>query len=498
MNSIKTICVLLTMVNFLFLNNNLVAQGLKYSTPEAQGISSTDILAFVEAAEEQIDALHSFILLRHDNVVAQGWWNPYNPESPHTLASLSKSFTSTAIGMAVDEGMLTINDLVISFFPDETPEAPTANLKGMRIKDLLTMNTGHVQKEVNGLRPKDGTNRVAHFLSQPITHKPGTHFVYNSSATYMLSAILQKVSGKTLIEFLQPRLFGPLGIKDATWDSCPDGINYGSTGLYVKTEDIAKLGLFYLNKGIWNGKRLLSEAWIDKATSLQTSTGSDPDSDWSQGYGYQFWRNRHNMYRGDGAAGQYCIVMPDQDAVLAITASVSDMQFVLDLVWEYLLPAMKKAPLEVDNKGLSKLTKKLESLALKKFKGERSSEIVKDISGKVYACDDNKIGIEKVVLSQKGDGFQLTIFNQQGEHLIDCGNGKWEKGVTTFYYKDNKMRPIASSGVWTTPQTYMVNLCYYETSSVQTIEMRFEGGDLMMDLKMNNSRSFQIKGRAEK
>ena len=117
MNSIKTICVLLTMVNFLFLNNNLVAQGLKYSTPEAQGISSTDILAFVEAAEEQIDALHSFILLRHDNVVAQGWWNPYNPESPHTLASLSKSFTSTAIGMAVDEGMLTINDLVISFFP---------------------------------------------------------------------------------------------------------------------------------------------------------------------------------------------------------------------------------------------------------------------------------------------------------------------------------------------------------------------------------------------
>jgi len=293
-----------------------------YSTPEAGGISSSAVLDFVEALErEQKDAIHSIILRRHGKIVTEAWWAPFNPDSPHMLYSLSKSFTSTAIGIAQDEGLLSIDDPVISFFPYETPDDPSDNLKAMRIRDLLKMNSGHQSNTSGGMR--EGNTWVEGFLALEVQHKPGTHFVYNSGATYMLSAIIQKVTGVTLLEYLKPRLFEPLGIENPTWESDPDGINVGGWGLSVTTEDISKFGQLYLQKGNWKGKQLVSEAWVEEATSFQTSNGSDPDSDWEQGYGYQFWQCRHHSYRGDGAFGQNCIVMPELDAVLAITSATS-------------------------------------------------------------------------------------------------------------------------------------------------------------------------------
>ena len=172
-------------------------------------------------------------------------------------------------------------------------------------------------------------------------HKPGTHFLYNTPATYMLSAIVQKVTGITVLDYLRPRLFEPLGIENPQWDTSPQGISLGGYGLSVRTEDIARFGQLYLQKGVWMGKRLVPSAWIDAATTRQTSSGSNPTSDWEQGYGYQFWRSRHGLYRGDGAFGQFCIVMPEQDAVVAITSGGRDMQAVMNLVWEKLLPALQ-------------------------------------------------------------------------------------------------------------------------------------------------------------
>ena len=290
------------------------------SSPEAQGVSSKGILNFIQAAEEQQpNALHSFILARHGKIVAEGWWEPYNPESPHLLYSLSKSYTSTAVGLAVTEGLISLDDPVISFFPDDAPEEPGHNLKEMRIRDLLRMTTGHASDSYGRIQghPKGW---VAGFLSLPVEHKPGSIFIYNTGATYMLSAILRKVTGETLVEYLQPRLFEPLEIETPFWQSDPEGINIGGTGLYVKTMDIAKFGQLYLQKGKWKGEQILPEEWVEMATSLQTSNGSNPNSDWDQGYGFQFWRCRNNLYRGDGAFGQYCIVMDDYDAVLAITS----------------------------------------------------------------------------------------------------------------------------------------------------------------------------------
>jgi CubicO group peptidase (beta-lactamase class C family) len=326
-------------------------QPLPRSTPEAEGVSSAAVRTFVEAANTKVDTMHSFMLLRHGKVVAECWWAPEAADKTHVLYSLSKSFTSTAAGLAVAEGKLNIEDPVLKFFPEDAPPSPSDNLKAMRVKDLLTMSCGHQTEP----KLKKEEPWVRTFLAQPVTHPPGTHFLYNSSGTYTCSAIVQKVTGQTVLDYLKPRLFEPLGIEDAQWTMSPQGISAGGWGLFLRTEDIAKFGQLYLQKGQWNGKQLVPAAWVEQATSKQVSNGSDPVKDWTQGYGFQFWRCRHNAYRGDGAFGQFCVVLPDQDAVVAITADTKDMQGELNLVWDLLLPGLQKEALPPNADETAKL-----------------------------------------------------------------------------------------------------------------------------------------------
>lgn len=171
----------------------------------------------------------------------------------------------------------------------------------------------------------------------------------------MQSAIVQKVTGQPVLQYLQPRLFEPLGIETPRWDTNPQGISLGGYGLYLKTEDVAKFGQLYLQRGQWNGRQLLPEEWVQLATSRQASNGSRPDSDWDQGYGFQFWRCRHNSFRGDGKDGQFCVVLPDRNAVVIMTANTSDMQGQLNLVWEHLLPSFHDQPLAEDAQSVGKL-----------------------------------------------------------------------------------------------------------------------------------------------
>lgn len=325
--------------------------GLPRSTPESQGIASEAVMKFIQAADSQVDSMHSFMLLRHGQVVAEAWWKPESADKPHVLWSLSKSFTSTAVGLAVSEGKLSLDDPVLQFFPEETPQDPSKNLQAMRVRDLLTMSTGH-QEQVN---LSQAENWVQAFLQHPVPHKPGTHFMYNTPATYMLSAIVQKVTGQHLLDYLQPRLFDPLGIPKPQWDNSPQDIALGGYGLYLRSEDIAKFGQLLLQQGRWEGKQLIPQDWIALATSKQVSNGSNPDSDWEQGYGFQFWRCRHGAYRGDGKSGQFCIVLPEQDAVIAITANARSMQGQLNLVWEHLLEAFHDRPLPADVDAYSRL-----------------------------------------------------------------------------------------------------------------------------------------------
>lgn len=336
-------------------------QRLPRSTPESQGVSSAIIREFIETADEKVDTMHSFMLVRHGYVVAEGWWKPEAAEKPHVLHSLSKSFTSTAVGMAVAEGKLSVDDPVLKFFPDEAPAQPSDKLKAMRVRDLLTMSTGH------NTEPKFTADEpwVKSFLAHEVPHKPGAHFMYNSPATYVCSAIVGKVTGQTVLDYLKPRLFEPLGIESPEWGRSPEGHTVGGWGLHVRTEDIAKFGQLYLRKGKWNGKQLVPASWVEMATAKQVSNGSDPGKDWDQGYGFQFWRCRHGAYRGDGAFGQFCLVLPGQDAVIAITADAGNMQAELNIVWEKLLPAFHGAPLQENAGELSKLQEKLGNLAVR-------------------------------------------------------------------------------------------------------------------------------------
>lgn len=338
------------------------SQSLPRSTPEEQGVSSSAIRAFVTAADAKVKTMHSFMLVRHGHVVAEAWWKPESADKPHVLWSLSKSFTSTAVGLAVAEGKLSIDDPVLKFFPDDAPAEPSEHLKAMRVRDLLTMSAGHqVEVRLNATTPW-----VRAFLAHEVPHKPGTHFQYNTPATYMLSAIVQRVTGQTVLEYLKPRLFEPLGIADPEWGNSPQGISLGGYGLFLRTEDIAKFGQLYLQKGQWNGKQLIPESWIEQATSKQVSNGTDPERDWTQGYGFQFWRCRHNAFRGDGKDGQYCIVLPEHDAVIAITANTRDMQGELNLVWDHLLPAFQTEPLSANPGEYQKLQSMLKNLTVTK------------------------------------------------------------------------------------------------------------------------------------
>jgi len=453
-----------------------------HSTPEAQGIPSSAILAFVQAAEDELDALHSLILLRHGYRVAQGWWAPYAPEHPHMLFSLSKSFTSTAVGLAVAEGRLSVDDTVLSFFAEDVPAEISDNLAAMRVRHLLSMVTGHAEDTTRYLHEEPDGNWVKAFLTRPVEHAPGTHFLYNTGASYMLSAIVQKLTGTTLLGYLQPRLFDPLGIEGATWATCPRGINTGGFGLSIKTEDIARFGQLYLRKGVWQGQRLLADSWVEEASARQVDNAPNENPDWEQGYGYQFWRCRHNAYRGDGAFGQFCIVMPDRDAVLAITSGVGNMQAVLDLVWEHLLPAMGSTPLPPDNATQEKLEHKLTSLALLPVQGDSSSPMAPKVSAR-YILEANEPGVESIAFDFGEDRSVVTVRDGQGERQIVCGSGTWVKGTTI----DERGLPqkVAASGAWTAEDTYTIKVCLYETPFRPTITCRFEEDRLTYTFKAN-------------
>ena len=324
---------------------------LPRSAPESEGVSTPKIIEFIEAANEKVNSMHSFMLLRNGKVIAEAWWSPEAADKPHVLWSLSKSFTSTAVGLAVADGKLSIDDPVLKFFPQEAPAEQSAYLKAMRVRDLLTMSTGH-QDEVALRESKEWAKA---FLAHPVPHKPGTHFKYNTPATYMQSAIVQRVTGQKVVDYLQSRLFDPLGIAAPKWDESPEGVSLGGYGLYLRTEDIAKFGQLYLQKGKWGDKQLVPTSWIEQATSKQVSNGSDPTKDWDQGYGFQFWRCRHNAFRGDGKDGQFCVVLPDQNAVVAITANTGDMQAELNIVWDKLLPAFESQPLPANAEAMARL-----------------------------------------------------------------------------------------------------------------------------------------------
>jgi len=487
------------------------ASRLPRSTPEQQGVSSAAILSFVEEAEQKIDALHSFMLLRHGHVVAEGWWTPYSAEDPHTLQSLSKSFTSTAFGLAAAEGKLSIDDPVIKFFPEETPAEPGKRLQSMRVRDLLRMATGQAASEHQlnfGFPFRSKESLVKIFLEIPVQNKPGSHFVYNSAATYVLSAIIQKATGQTVLDYLKPRLFEPLGITDPQWEASAQGVTFGGFGLSLRTEEIARFGQLYLQKGRWRGQQIIPAAYVDAATTLQTGNGSNPNSDWDQGYGYQFWRCRYGFYRGDGAWGQFCIVMPEFDAVMVITGTYEDMQLALNLVWNRIVPGFEDGALPANPESAGKLSQKLRSLVLKMPAGTASAPPSAGVLGRRYVFPDNPQRIESVEFEpgqvEAENAFVVRIAGQ--EQRVVYGPGAWKKALFhenagglvpmgMIAEETGKEIPVAVSGVWSSADAFTVVMCRYQTPFSSTYDMKFAGDEIVVERRDATRRTVKDPAR---
>jgi CubicO group peptidase (beta-lactamase class C family) len=459
---------------------------LPRSTPEAEGVSSSGIIAFLDGVVQNKFELHSLMILRHGRVIAEGWWTPYGPEFNHSLYSLSKSFISTAVGFAVAERKLKVDDKVTTFFPGDLPEKVSENLAALRIKDLLTMTVGHdAEPTYEAIKSQ---NWVKVFLAWPIPHAPGSTFVYNTLASYMLSAIVQRVTGQTALDYLQSRLFDPLGIEGATWETCPRGINTGGWGLSLTTESVAKFGQFYLQKGAWNGRQLLPSEWIEEATRIQSRLPLPPNpglpndqNDWLQGYGYQFWRCLHHAYRGDGAFGQFAIVMPEQDAVVVMTGETADIQGELDLVWDHLLPGMSNSALPANIEAQQQLKQKLSALSLSLPKGKGAFE---QVIGKRYKLDANSLGIESVRFAMTKDRFDVTFGYGGKEETVSCGIQGWLRGETSLPGTPPRLlaggapKPGTKSKVAATAsldeEVAKVRWCYYETPHSDSILIHAE------------------------
>jgi hypothetical protein len=475
---------------------------LPRSVPEAQGVSSQGIIDFLDAAAKSSNEFHSIMFLRHGKVIAEGWWDPYKPGLKHTLYSTSKSFTATAVGFAVSEHRLSVKDKVISFFRDVLPDTVGPFLSDMKVKDLLSMSAGQDPDPTFKTVVSD-TNWVKSFLAVPVVHEPGTKFLYNTLATYMLSAIVQKVTGEKVIDFLKPRLFDPLSIEGMDWEVDPHGINTGGWGLRLKTEDMAKFGQLFLQKGRWNGKQLLPVSWIEEATSLkifqapEAPQSKKDSSDWMQGYCYQMWRCRHNCYRADGAYGQYIIVLPDQDAVIAITAETADMQDELNLIWEHLLPAIKSGTLTENVSLTEQLNKQLASLALPLPAPGNGSSVTSSISGKTFVFESNYKHLKNMNFQFNDNICQVTMGIDSSDYNFSFGSGRWITGETSMrgpnlllnakaHHTGLPADIVTGSFGWKDINTLELVLRYIESPHTETIDCKFDKDKISVGIHYSN------------
>ncbi len=438
--------------------------GLRRSRPSEQGVDARGILAFLDAVERRGIELHSLMVVRHGHVVAEGWWHPYSADLRHLVYSVSKTVTATASALAIAEGRFLLEDRVVSFFPEEVPDDVDPRVTELTVHHLLSMSTGHVADTLPAMLERPAGEWVRTFLSIPPQAPVGSRHVYNNGCTFVLGAIVQRVTGQGLLDYLRPRLLEPLGITGATWQTDDLGRELGWSGLHITTEAIAALGEMFLRDGIWQGRRILPEGWVARAGRPQVGTAADSDPDWRLGYGYQMWASRHG-FRADGAFGQFSLVLPDQDAVIATTAGQAPGQVILDPVWEYLLPALAPAPAHLAEDAAVRaaeheLMERLGSLALRAVSSAADDgaghtpgarlppgawSVVGPLAPTTPPGEDTPWfpALADVELTPGADGWALSVREDGSRLTVPCGDGRW---VTSgLAHPSGREVPVAAS-----------------------------------------------------
>ncbi|MER5574572.1 serine hydrolase domain-containing protein [Streptomyces massasporeus] len=442
------------------------ASPLPTSGPAAQGVDASGVHAFLDALEAapEIEP-HSLMIMRHGHLVASGWWAPYTPERLHLLYSLSKSFTGTAAALAEAEGLLDFDAPVISYFPEFEADITDPRSRAMLVRHVASMASGHRRDTVDEAFGRDPAEPVRGFLRLPPDEDPGTVFAYNQPATYTLAAIVQRVTGQSLSDYLRPRLLDPLGIGEVAWRRDRAGRELGFSGLHATTDAVARLGRLYLCDGLWEGRRLLPEGWAARASRPHIPTagamGDVDRQDWDRGYGYQFWTSRHG-YRGDGAYGQFCLVLPEHDVVIAATSATERMQEYLNLVWEHLLPAFGPEPLTGREVADAELRERLARLALPPAPGRPAApEREQDWAAAAFTPSARTGPVRAAGLTRDADGWTLTLTGDgdRPDHPDRLALRLAGEGWTVA----EEPVPTAVSGGWTDAGTLAVEVVFLET-----------------------------------
>jgi CubicO group peptidase (beta-lactamase class C family) len=439
---------------------------LPTSSPSDQGVDAGGILRFVDALENSpTQDPHSLMILRHGHVIAQGWWAPYSSQRRHLLYSLSKSFTSAAAGIAISEGLLDLDEPAISYFPELDADITDERSRSILVRHLASMSTGHTFDTLEQAQRNDPLDVVRGFLLLPPERDPGTVFAYNQPATYTLATIIQKRSGLSLVDYLRPRLLDPLGIGQVGWQQYPAGRNIGFSGLFATTDAIARLGQLHLQRGSWLGEQLLPADWVDQASSRQIDTPlpfpDDPTSGvgWQQGYGFQFWMARHG-YRGDGAYGQFCVILPEQDAVVAITSQTDNMQETLDAIWRDLLPAFSASSIpssDSDDALLARLDGLRVPLPVTNEQTRAATWNDASFSPVGGTCAEQP-SLHAVRIVRKSGAFMVTLADESGDLSGPFTVADWSIGDA-----DAGSAPIAVAGGWVNDTVLHLDVVFFET-----------------------------------
>lgn len=459
---------------------------LARSTPSAEGLDPRAVLRFLDEAAEKKIELHSLMIIRNGKVACEGWWDPYRPDTRQACYSVTKTFAMTAIGLAVGEGLLSVDDRVSEFFPDKLPENPSGNLLSMTIHDLMCMGGGQeTEVDVHG-----SDDWVKIFLAEDSLHKPGTVFKYNSIGSHMLAEIIYRVTGQTLLEYLTPRVFDVIGIRGVKWDTTPAGLEIGGWGIHITTEDLARMGLLYLQDGVWNGRRVLPEGWVKTASGKKIdNAGTSVDYDWTIGYCYQMWiSSPARSYRLDGAYGQFSIVLPEQNAVIALTECVGSAQPTLDLVWKNLVAGMSQEPCS-DPDGDRAVRARLLSGAIDDGIAARRSSLERTVAGKTFAFGENREHLmtefERFALTRPQAGISAVRLNFTGNvcaFTFTCGGmestirvGLDGRRRRSAVWLGDRRQCVEAVGGWADDATFRFAMRPVEEPQTNFVTLHFDG-----------------------
>jgi CubicO group peptidase (beta-lactamase class C family) len=391
-------------------------------SPESQGIPSRAILNFLNRIDAERINMHGFLLVRHNQIASEGYWAPWSADRKHRMYSISKSFVSLAIGMMIDEGKLTLDDRVAEHFPDKLPEDLHPWLAASTVRDLLTMSTAHSRTTYT----RDDPDWVWTFFNRPPSHPAGTIFSYDTSASVVLNAIVERLAGMPFLDYLRPRFLDRIGYSaDAFCVRTPEGISWGGSGVVCTLGDLAKVATVCMNGGAWGEEQLLPEEYVRAATSKQI----DNTLRGNCGYGYQIWRDEENGFSFRGMGSQYAICFPDK--AFAFTC-ISDTQgapsgsAIPAVMREEIYPHLSDTALPEDPSTLAELSDKIEQLTVLSIPGSPDAPTASTVDGAWYALEDNPMGITRTRLSFKGDQGTWEYTNGQGDNVLRFGIGRMQ------------------------------------------------------------------------